>query len=86
MVYFQTKNRNLGKFWRILQWKILVYFLAIWSIFRPFGICILWPFGAFYGHLVYFPRFGMLYQEIYGNSVLMAYFDKKAISVNLEQR
>jgi hypothetical protein len=24
MVYFQTKNRNLGKLWRALQWKMLV--------------------------------------------------------------
>jgi hypothetical protein len=23
MVYFQTKNPNLGKFWRVLQWKML---------------------------------------------------------------
>jgi hypothetical protein len=21
-VYFKTKNRNIGKFWRVLQWKI----------------------------------------------------------------
>jgi hypothetical protein len=38
MVCFQTKNSDLGKFWRVLQWKILVYFIAIWSILRPFGI------------------------------------------------
>jgi hypothetical protein len=24
MVYFQTKNANLGKFWRALQWKMYV--------------------------------------------------------------
>jgi hypothetical protein len=29
MVCFQTKNPNLGKFWRALQWKILVYFMTI---------------------------------------------------------
>jgi hypothetical protein len=46
MVCFQTKNPNFGKFCRVLQWKILVYFMTIWSILRPFGI--------FYGHLVYF--------------------------------
>jgi hypothetical protein len=34
--YFQT---NLGKFWRVMQWTMLVYFL---------------PFSLFYGHLVYF--------------------------------
>jgi hypothetical protein len=32
MVYFRTKNRNLGKFWRTLQWKMLVYFMDFWSI------------------------------------------------------
>jgi hypothetical protein len=56
------------------------YFMAVWSILRPFGIGILWPFGLFYGHLVYLrplgifcghlvnvSRFGMLYQEKSGN-------------------
>jgi hypothetical protein len=33
----------------------LACFTAIWSI--------LWPFGIFYGHLVYFYRFGMLHQQ-----------------------
>jgi hypothetical protein len=45
-MYFQTKNTNLGKFWRVLQCKILVYFMAIWYILRLFGV--------FYGHLVFF--------------------------------
>jgi hypothetical protein len=27
MVCFQTKNPNLGKFWRVLQWKMLVHFM-----------------------------------------------------------
>jgi hypothetical protein len=44
MVYFKAKN--LGKFWRFLQWKILVHFMAIYSFLLPFGI--------FCGHLVYF--------------------------------
>jgi hypothetical protein len=46
-VCFQTKNRNLGKFWEDLQWIILVYFMTIWSILRPLEM-------QFYGHLVYF--------------------------------
>jgi hypothetical protein len=46
MVYFQIKNSDLGKFWRVLQRKILVYFMAIWSILRPVG--------KFCAHLVYF--------------------------------
>jgi hypothetical protein len=25
MAYYQTKNPDLGKFWRVLKWKILVY-------------------------------------------------------------
>jgi hypothetical protein len=66
MVCFQSKNTNLGKFWRVLQGKILVYFMIIWSILRPLEI--------FYGHLVYFlvnwyisPCFGILHQEKSGN-------------------
>jgi hypothetical protein len=66
MVCFRTKNPTLGKFWRVLQRKILAYFINIWSLLRPLEI--------FYGHLVYFvviryifPRFGILYQEKSGN-------------------
>jgi hypothetical protein len=39
----------------------LVYFTAI----RFFG-----PFGVFYGDLIYFSRFGVLYQEKSGNPVI----------------
>jgi hypothetical protein len=42
MVYFQTKNSNLGKFCRSLPRLENVY------------IGILWPFGIFFGHLGYF--------------------------------
>jgi hypothetical protein len=38
IVYFQTKNPKLGKFWRVLQWNMLVYFMTIWAMFRPFGL------------------------------------------------
>jgi hypothetical protein len=60
IVYLQTKNCNLGTFWTVLQWKMLVYFMTIWSILRTFDI--------FFGHLVYFcrnlvhsPHFGILH-------------------------
>jgi hypothetical protein len=65
MVYFRTQNPNLGKFCRVVQWKMLVYFMLIWFILWSFGIFyghlvyfmviwyILWSFGIFYGHLVY---------------------------------
>jgi hypothetical protein len=63
---FSNQNPNLGKFWRDLQWKMLVYFTSILFILRPFGLLC--------GHSVYFmviwyilSRFGMLYQEKYGN-------------------
>jgi hypothetical protein len=38
MVFFQTKNTNLGLFWSVLECKMLVYFTAIWKIERPFGV------------------------------------------------
>jgi hypothetical protein len=46
MVCFQTKNPSLGKFWRALDWKMLIYFTAIWNILQAFG--------TFYDHSVHF--------------------------------
>jgi hypothetical protein len=37
MVYFQTKNTNLGKFWRFLKWKMFIYSVVIWNILLPRG-------------------------------------------------
>jgi hypothetical protein len=54
---------NLGIFY-----ELLVSFTAIGNI--------LWPFGIFCGHLVYFPRFGILYQEKSGNPDACTYLDK----------
>jgi hypothetical protein len=34
---FQTKNPNLGKFWRVLEWTGLVYSMANRNILRSFG-------------------------------------------------
>jgi hypothetical protein len=45
-ICFQTKNSNLGKFSRALDWKKWIYFMAIGNILRTFGI--------FYDHLVHF--------------------------------
>jgi hypothetical protein len=53
MVYFQTQNPNLGKFWSVLQWKALVNFVAIWSI--------LLSFGKFCSHLEYFVVIGYIW-------------------------
>jgi hypothetical protein len=46
MALFLTKNTILGKFWRVLQWEMLVYlfydhsvcFTTIWSILSLFGL------------------------------------------------
>jgi hypothetical protein len=54
---------NLGKFWRVLQWKMLVdviyghlvYFTAICYTLWPFGI-ILWFFGIFFQFWYVVPR------------------------------
>jgi hypothetical protein len=46
MFCFQTKNPNLGKFWRAFDGIMLIYFRAIWDILQLFWI--------FYDHLVHF--------------------------------
>jgi hypothetical protein len=58
MVYFKTKNPNLGKFWRALECKMFVYFRVIGNILRPFGIHILYPLGNLVVSWYIFPRFG----------------------------
>jgi hypothetical protein len=35
---FSNQNRNLGKFWRALEYKMLVYIMTIWNILWPYGI------------------------------------------------
>jgi hypothetical protein len=51
-IFSKTKHPNLGKFWRVLQWRTLVYFIA----FGLFCIQLLYlgSFWTFCGHLVYF--------------------------------
>jgi hypothetical protein len=57
MVCLQTKNPNLGKFWRFMQWKILFYgHLAHFTDF----CYILWTFGIVRGNLAYFSPFWYL--------------------------
>jgi hypothetical protein len=68
MVYFPTKNPNLGKFWKVLQWTMMV-FLGPFCLF--YGQMVYLLSGqlvcTFYAHLIYFSRFGMLYREKSGN-------------------
>jgi hypothetical protein len=65
-IFSYQKIPNLRTFLRALEWKMLVYFMAVWNILPQ---C-----GRFYGNLVrfvvignIFPPFGMMYQEHYGN-------------------
>jgi hypothetical protein len=69
MVYLQTKNPNFGKFWRVIECKMLIYFMSIWNNLPTVGI--------FYDNLVHFvliwytfSRFGIKYQEKSGNPFL----------------
>jgi hypothetical protein len=68
MVYLQNKSptSGFGVSWRVLQWKMLVYYAAIWFILRLYGIACV--------HLAYFmdisyifSHFGMLHKEKSGN-------------------
>jgi hypothetical protein len=59
---FSNQKTNLAIFWWVLQWKVLVYFMAIWNILLPFAIFYVWLQIWFI-----FSRFGMLYQEKSGN-------------------
>jgi hypothetical protein len=47
MAYYQIKNPHVSKFWRVLEWKILAYFMAIWSILWSFGMGIRYIFHVF---------------------------------------
>jgi hypothetical protein len=67
MVYFQTKNPNLGKIWRALEWKMLLYFMTIWTRYISAVWYNLWPFGTVCGHLVYFSFLVCLDKEKSGN-------------------
>jgi hypothetical protein len=69
MAYFQTKNPNFGKFWRDLQWKMLVYLMSVWSILRHlvylvFISFVLWSFDIDSSVWCILPRFGVFYLSL----------------------
>jgi hypothetical protein len=66
MVGFPTKIPNLDKFRRVLQWKMMVYFMDAWSVLRSFCY-ILWTFGIIRGNLVYFFPFWYFVPRKSGN-------------------
>jgi hypothetical protein len=58
MVYFYTKNPNLGIFWRALEWKRLVYFMTIQNIFSRLVYFIAIWYGL-WSISIFFPVFGI---------------------------
>jgi hypothetical protein len=82
MVCFQTKNPNLDTFWRALDCKFFIYFMAVWNISWRFCHS-LWPFGRFCVHLVHFSGLGSMYQEKSGNPGV--YVLSRSVSVDLIQ-
>jgi hypothetical protein len=63
---FKPKNPDQGKFFRVLQWNVLAYFMASGPILQLFGI-LNGSIGTLNGYLVHFSRFGKLYQDQSGN-------------------
>jgi hypothetical protein len=51
-----SKNTNLGKFWNVLQCKMLVFFMATLPILWPNGIGIIWTFGICFPFWYAVPR------------------------------
>jgi hypothetical protein len=66
MVCFQTRNPNLGKFLEGLAMEDVGIFYGHLVHFTVFCYILL-TFGIVCGILVYFSRFGILYQEKSGN-------------------
>jgi hypothetical protein len=57
MVCIQTKNPNLGKFWRVFNWKMFIYFMPFGIFYRDLGYFMtiwysLYSFGTFFPVLV----------------------------------
>jgi hypothetical protein len=37
-VFFLNQKSQFGRFLRALDWKMLIYFMAIWNLLQTFGI------------------------------------------------
>jgi hypothetical protein len=46
-------DQKLGQSWRVMQWKMLEYFIDIWTVLRLFGLV--------YGHLENLGKFGAFF-------------------------
>jgi hypothetical protein len=96
MLYFQTKNPDLGKFWRTLELKMLVYFMTVWNIFGNlvgimYGFGILFPFLVCLGHEksgrpVSYQLFLFFFAIILSHFFLWAYLKGLTLPKDLRQR
>jgi hypothetical protein len=76
MVCFQTKNPNFGHIWRVLEWKMLLYFYDHLEYFTATWYNV-WSFGVVCGHLVYSYVLVCLDQEKSGNPGADVFFAEK---------
>jgi hypothetical protein len=83
MVYFHTKNSNLDKFWRVLDWIMQKYFTAICNILRTFGIIYDHLVNIVFVWYVHFSSFGITYQEEIWQPWKGAIFLSRAVSARV---
>jgi hypothetical protein len=84
---FIPKNPDLGRFWRALEWKMLVYFMTIWNILRPFVIIYGRLVNIVCCHLVYFSSFGIfeprkIWQPRLGSHVGRKFEDSQGLEID----
>jgi hypothetical protein len=87
MVYFHTQNPDLGRFWRALEWNMLLYFITIWNILRPFVIIYGRLVYIVFCHLVYFSSFGIfeprkIWQPRLGSHVGRKFEDSQGLEID----
>jgi hypothetical protein len=73
MVYFHTKNLNLGKFWSAMEYKMLVYleYLTV-------SLCTLWPFDTFYG---FWYIFGIFFGYFVPRKIWQPFYRSRGTSI-----
>jgi hypothetical protein len=84
--YFHTKNPNLGKFLRVLHWKMLIYFTDIWYIYLPFCI-FCGKFGKFFPFWYVVPKKNLAFLLAFVAALFRYLFDvsncrKKCENIN----
>jgi hypothetical protein len=63
---FLNQTPSFGTFWEDIEWKILISFITIWYSVWQFDL-FYGKFGIFYGHLLHYSHFGIMYRKKSGN-------------------